>query len=867
MAERPLILFGRPELATKAKRYGGSPNVKIPSHDRQVQRLQPNMMELQRAIDANKILMQQSAVGIEPEKTLVFVTNGDLESLYIAIKNLGKENEGVEWLFDLVEDDVQNTDDFYKTDKHGDEVKDGTFSCKIFCIMTNNRALEEMLSLWKHYEVDKKYKFPNGKTGLKHVFDNLIEMHFWGIKERIEETGVLEAWTDDLQLDASLSEVKCEIELFYRKSKPIQQSKENDLIAYVQEVGGKVISKCIIDGIAYHAILVSLPRQLVEDILSHREVKLIKVEQIMFFRPVGQSVSISDESIIDSNVEIERPMIIDSTPIIALFDGLPQENHPILTDMLIVDDPDNYASTYVVSDRKHGTSMASLIAYGNLEANNQYITHKIYVRPILKPVAGLNSNVEEIPDDSLFVDKIHEAVRRLFEPVAGMIAPDVKIINLSIGIQTRLFYNAMSPLARLLDWLSFKYKVLFIVSAGNHSEAIDLEMKFDDFAKLNMNERDNHVIKIINNNSRNHKLLSPAESMNALTVGATFADKSTFVENPRQILLCSDGSPNPVSSFGRGFNRSIKPDILFEGGRNTVISDIRPGKETIARWRELLTRAPGTLSAAPFVVATGTQKAMYSFGTSNSTAQITHEASRCYDTLMGIFQSELNYDIPKDYAALLIKAMLVHGAEWGGLGDAISGALSLVGRKQISDYIHKWIGYGVPNIERTLECAKNRITLIGYGELKNGEAHLYDLPLPFDFNKEKIVRRLTATLTHFTPIIPTRQKYRTAQLWYTIEDAKKNLIDSRQDANDRAVVRGTVQHEIYENDEIVVWGEDDKIRLRVNCRGDADEEFTETIHYALMVSFEIKNGVDLDVYERVTNKIKSRDTIDKINIT
>ena len=867
MAERPLILFGRPELAIKANRHGGKPNVKIPSHDRQIQRLHPSMLELQRAIDSNKILMQQSATGIEPEKTLVFVTNGDLKSLYIAIKNLGEENEGVEWLFDLVEDDVQNTDDFYKTDTKGNKVKDGTFSCKIFCIMTNNRALEEMLSLWKHYEANKKYKFPIGKTGLKDVFDNLIDMHFWGIKERVEETGILEAWKDDLQLDASLSNVKCEIELFYRKSKAIQQSKENELITFVEELGGKVLSKSIIDGIAYHSILVSLPRQLVEDILSYKEVNLIKVEQIMFFRPVGQSVSISNESIIDSNAKIERPMSIDGTPIIALFDGLPQENHPILTDLLIVDDPDNYTSTYIVSDRKHGTSMASLIAYGNLEANNQCITHKIYVRPILRPVAGLNSSIEEIPDDILFVDKIHEAVRRLFEPAAGMVAPDVKIINLSIGIETRLFYNAMSPLARLLDWLSFQYKVLFIVSAGNHGEAIDLEMKFDDFAKLSMNERDNHIIKIINNNSRNLKLLSPAESMNALTIGATFADRSTFVENSRQILLCSDGLANPVSSFGRGINRSIKPDMLFEGGRNTVTADIRPGKENMATWRNFLTKAPGTVSAAPFVVATDTQKAMYSFGTSNSTAQITHEASRCYDALSEIFQSELNYDIPKDYTALIIKSMLIHGAEWGNLGNAISSALGLIGRKQISDYIHKWIGYGVPNIERTLECAKNRITLIGYGELKNGEAHLYDLPLPFDFNKEKIIRRFTATLTHFTPIIPTRQKYRTAQLWYTIEDAKKNLIDSRQDANDKAVVRGTVQHEIYENDEIVVWGEDDKIRLRVNCRGDADEEFAETIHYALMVSFEIKSGVDVDVYEKVTNKIKTRATINKINIT
>jgi hypothetical protein len=36
--------------------------------------------------------------------------------------------------------------------------------------------------------------------------------------------------------------------------------------------------------------------------------------------------------------------------------------------------------------------------------------------------------IEEVPDDILIVDKIHIAVRRLFEESAGRVAPSIKII-------------------------------------------------------------------------------------------------------------------------------------------------------------------------------------------------------------------------------------------------------------------------------------------------------------------------------------------------------------------------------------------------------------------------------------------------------
>jgi hypothetical protein len=130
--------------------------------------------------------------------------------------------------------------------------------------------------------------------------------------------------------------------------------------------------------------------------------------------------------------------------------------------------------------------------------------------------------------------------------------------------------------------------------------------------------------------------------------------------------------------------------------------------------------------------------------------------------------------------------------------------------------------------------------------------------LPFDFNKEKITRRLTVTLVNFTPIIPTRQVYRSAQLWFTFENNKKHFLDNRIDTDWQAAVRGSVQHEIFENEKIVAWGEDDVIQLKVNCRATTENHPSGDVPYALMVSFEIKSDIDVDVYSKIVEKVRPR---------
>ena len=116
-------------------------------------------------------------------------------------------------------------------------------------------------------------------------------------------------------------------------------------------------------------------------------------------------------------------------------------------------------------------------------------------------------------------------------------------------------------------------------------------------------------------------------------------------------------------------------------------------------------------------------------------------------------------------------------------------------------------------------------------------------------------RCLTVTLASFTPIKPTTQKYRSSQLWFCLETADRNLGISRIDADDKAVARGTLQHEHFAGDGAVVWGEEDTLGIKVNHRADASD-IAVSIPYAILATFEIAPEYNIDVYEKVASKVK-----------
>lgn len=846
--QRPLLLFPAPESADRAKLGSNVGSFHKPSAPRQWDKFSPKFAELQNAF----VQVQPNVNGIEPESVLVIETIGAVEDFVGAVRKI----PGFEWLGETEVEDIVPDDDFYD-----EKSRDKVLSGRLYWVWSNQQALQQMVSLWTRYKDNPQMIFQRGLTKFRDVFLQLKDIRRWSIQDRLEETGAVAVWREELQCTQfAKSSVSCEIELWFRSDKNKRAVAEQSITLNIQQVGGQIISKTVITEIRYHALLVTLPRNEIQNILNNnRDAAFLQCDNVQFFRPCGQMVfgkePISGEPEPTSvNTNLPAPI---GQPVIALFDGLPLENHTLLSNRLIIDDPDDYEEDYTAASRKHGTAMASLIVQGDLN-NGQYpLRRPLYVRPIMRggrQFSNAGSYYERIPENVIFTDLLHRSVRRLFDSEDGQspVAPNVKIINLSIGDPARQFANTMSPAAKLLDWLSEKYKVLFIVSAGNHPISIRANFTWQQLAALSPDDREAEIVKALYDDRRNRRLLAPSETINGLTVGALHFDTSTPTNLPSRTDLFSHAFlPSPVSAFGGGYRRAVKPDLVFEGGRQFY-------DEPISK------NVPAKLSPSSAIVAPGNKTAYpdaqgrldatsFSRGTSNATALISRSAGICYDALRQLLEDQPS-DIELENSEVpLLKAMLVHGCSWREaktrMGTIFSGTDDNV-KKATS----RWLGYGSPDIQKVIECTQQRVTVLGFGRLTDGQAHLFRLPLPSSLSAQRIKRRLTVTLAWFSRIVPSTQKYRESSLWFNVLN---NQIASQRSENDwRDVQRGTVQHEIFEGEDAQPITDEEGLQIKVNCRNDAGKINTP-VSYGLVVSFEIAEGqgTNIAVYDEIKSRI------------
>lgn len=848
MAERPLLLFPRPATADWSRRGTGFPRIHKPSIDRQGQRLSPIFTQLQTEFNARRVELQQTAAGADPEQVLVIETVGSVEDFANAVRRI----TGLEWMNELDTDEIVPDEDFYNEENAEKEL-----SGRLYFVMTNQRALDEMLSLWQRYQADQSMVFERGLAKFRDVFGYLKNIRRWGVQDRIKETGALDAWREDLKHDGD-SPIRFEVELWFRGTDDKRQEAQGQVQALTEGLGGSLLGSCTIPDIAYHALLAEIPADVAQQIIDHPEVDLIKCDSVMFFRPVGQMAAgkrLVEDELLDH--EVEEVSLPTGDPVVAILDGLPLANHALLQDRLIIDDPDNYESEYPVRDRAHGTAMASLVVRGDLSDDAPPLARPVYVRPIMKPTPSLESpHPERIPDDILLVDHIHRAVRRMFEVEGSSeaTAPTIRIINFSIGDPCRQFAQALSPLARLLDWLSVKHRVLFIISAGNHSKRIDTGMPKAEFDALADSDKEAGIVKALYKDARHRKILSPSESINGVTVGALHNDAATVSHIGHAMNLFQNLLPSPVSAFGSGHRRAIKPDLLFNGGRVLYMTpfDTTTNASFDVRASQA---APGNKVAAPSAIAGELNKTVYCHGTSNAAALTSRMAAVSHDTLLDILDEqspEIEFDT---YLVPLLKAMVIHGCSWGEIGVRLRDILRTSSNaRQVRNWISHWLGYGVPDSERVLSCTEQRATLLGFGQLSDKEAHVFNLPLPPSLGARSDGRRLTVTLAWLSPVVASTQRYRAASLWFEVP--KEGLASDRHNADWNAVRRGTVQHEVFDGNRAVPLTDGDALTIKVNCRKDAGK-IHQPVAYGLAVTLEVAEGIDIAIYDEIRARIAS----------
>jgi hypothetical protein len=626
------------------------------------------------------------------------------------------------------------------------------------------------------------------------------------------------------------------------------------------------MSQAIVPQILYHGVLVELSaarvRATMEAILNKSYTELLRCEDVMFFRPLAQSAFPGD-TIEDKDVPASGKARIGSLPkgepVVALLDGIPLEHHDLLEGRLRIDDEDDCARRYQPGQQQHGTAMASLIVHGDLDEEGKPIARPIYVRPILVPYEDLNKAVyEKTPDDRLLVDVIHRAVRRIkgtaSEPGT---ARGIKVINLSIGNNWQPFDRVLSPLARLLDWLAWEYQILFIVSVGNQSQEIELPVDTPDISRLTDDEMISKTLEALRKDQFRRRPFSPAEALNVLTVGAMHADASKWNGSDRRIdLLKGRRLPSPLSTVASGFNRSVKPDIFFPGGRQLYMQ--RPGYQIPPRFNFAASpQAPGLRVASPGIRPMELNRTLYSRGSSNATALATRTACLIHERLESLRNEPGGERLSDNYLPVLLKALLVHGASWGEAGnvlDRVFGGTVSEWRENLR-LKSRFLGYGEVEPNRAIFSTDQRVVMLGWDSLMRDHAHSYRVPLPPSLSGKKVKRRLAVSLAWTSPINPRHKSYRKASLWFSPERAPLGV--AKKDLDYDSSKRGTLQHQVFEGVKARAFGDGDTITVKVNCAEDAGK-LTETIPYAIAVTLEIAEPVDIKIFNEVRDRIRPK---------
>jgi hypothetical protein len=862
MPDKPLLLLARPAQVERSRAGGGGSSVTRPSAGEQQQRLDAKFQQLADSFQA----LQATTQGLEPEQVIVLETIGQSVA---GLCDAAAKIPGLEWLAEMDLGQVEPEHGYF--DEKNPEKPLG---CRLYAVLTSQQAMDQLLSLWQRWHQQPDQRAKRGFGPFKELFRWLRDVRRWEAQDRVAATGLLAYFQERLQ---EPGDIRFEIELWCRQVPASRQRAYSQLELLVQQAGGQCLSQAAIPEISYHGVLAVLPaavvQQTVDSIVRQTYTQLLRCDDVMFFRPFAQARQ-PVETVEQPPAELAdrgpHPAAAVGAPVVALLDGLPLAQHASLRDRLVIDDPDGFAEQYPPSTRQHGTAMGTLIVHGDLSRPTVPLQQPLYVRPIFQPQTDFQGKTyEAVPDNVLLVDLIHRAVRRIVagdgeEPAA---APTVRIVNLSLGNRFQPFDRDVSPLGRLLDWLAWKYKLLFIVSAGNQADPIHLAVTRAEWRALDDAQRRDQTLRALWDGQLARRPYSPAETVNAVTVGALHTDDSTpLPHDSRTDLLAGARLPSPLSTVANGFRRSVKPEILLPGGRQYYRE--RPGAEGDPVVFDISDTfgPPGQLVGAPSTRPLELSRAWHMRGTSNATALATRTAAQIHEALVALRAETGGELLDETDWSVLLKCLLVHGAAWGSAATALdelfrplilaaNGDDRSRAAAEVRRLKSRFLGYGEVDLDRCLVCTDQRVILLGGARLPSDGAHVYLIPLPPALSAVKVLRRLTITLAWLTPVNFRNQLYRQAKLWCSVPDDLLAVEPAELDSD--GARRGTVEHRLLEGSRAVAIADDGQLAIQVNCMEDA-RRLTDAVPYALAVTLEVAEPLAVSVYDQVRERIRPR---------
>lgn len=450
---------------------------------------------------------------------------------------------------------------------------------------------------------------------------------------------------------------------------------------------------------------------------------------------------------------LSRTSFMDSNSTICLLDTGINALHPLISPAIKDDTTlQSVNSSWGVNDHDgHGTEMSGVAIYYNLKEsllkkNKIQINHKIESVKILPP-KGENPT------------KLYGAITEQAVALAEIANPQAeRAICMAI---TSPFYNTKdgSPTSwsAAIDSITSGAnengeRRLFFISAGNVYPGEFQHAKYPDGNIL-------------------HGVENPGQAWNAITVGAVTNDINITDPSFKQFHPLADvGQLSPYSSTSVTWNNKwpIKPEILLDGGNIVTNDDDYSECEDLS----LLTTNKKHL-VRPFSTI---------WGTSSATAQAAWMAAQIYNEYPNIWPET-------------VRALLVHSARWteNMYSQFCQEDTKTKGRKLLL----RSCGYGVPDLQKAIQCMNNSVNLIIQSELqpfkKNqmNEMHIHKIPWPKEVLQSlgEIKAIIRVTLSYFIEPGPgevgwkDKYRYPSSGLRFDVINNNETLDDFKKRVN------------------------------------------------------------------------------------
>jgi hypothetical protein len=384
----------------------------------------------------------------------------------------------------------------------------------------------------------------------------------------------------------------------------------------------------------------------------------------------------------------------DSNVYITILDTGVNNGHPLLNPVLSVQDCHTVVPEWNINDViGHGTLMAGICSYGNLKSALES-RNPVELFSRLESVKILPNEGENDPDLYGFLTSQGISLSEIQNPQAN------RIICLAVTSPFQTDKGRPSSWSAAIDAISSgaddDQKRLFIISVGNIRNSAD---------------QINYPLS-----NRDISIESPAQSWNALTVGAY--TRKSFIDNAEYNgyeLLAPPGSLSPFSTSSLNWEPNTwpnKPDIILEGGN-------------------LLITPEGEIDNNDDLAELSTfhQPVRKHFSTIHGTSLATAKAAN--------FAANIQYYYPGFWPET-IRGLMVHSSDW--TNELLAQFNINITRKADVAQILRIAGYGVPDLKKAIQCASNSLTLIAQNSIqpfkkegsayKTNEMHLYSLPWP-----------------------------------------------------------------------------------------------------------------------------------------